>query len=206
MDFKSLVNNNVSMKKIIPVPYISQFSKEFDEEWHYSACGVACVAMLLGYYNLEDISPMKLIEEGVAIGGYKGHGWYHDSLARLLRNHGVNAYTQEFRSVEVSTDYKSFSISPLEAKMVQAGIAKIITEIDAGHPVLVSVNEHFNTNLEKHIILIVGYDFSDGQEKFIVHDSRGLNSHGIVEAFEAMPVDISKFIKFWRKFAIFSYL
>jgi len=206
MDFKSIVNNNDSMKKIIPVPYISQFSKEFAEEWHYSACGIACVAMLLGYYNLEDINPMRLVNEGVAIGGYKGQGWFHEALVRLLRNHGVNAYAQEFRSVDISSDYKTFSPSILEPKLIEKGIEKIIKEIDAGHPVMASVDEHFNTNLEKHIILIVGYDFSNGQEKLIVHDSRGLDHAGVHEAFEAMPVDIAKFVKFWRKFAVFSYL
>jgi len=203
MDFKTTVNNHISMKKIIPVPYISQFSKEFDEEWHYKSCGIACVAMLLAYYNLEDSSPMRLLEEGITIGGWTDIGWRHEALVRILRNHGVNAYSQEFRSIQVSSKYNSFKINPMEEKMMEDGIAKMIAEIDGGHPVMVSVDEGFNTNLEKHIVLVVGYDFTDKQEKFIIHDPRGINS---IERFDLMPVDIAKIRKFWRKFAIFSYL
>lgn len=203
MDFRQIVNNKDSMKKILPVPYISQYSNSFDEDWKNRSCGIACVAMLLGFYNLEDINPMKLIEEGVAIGGYCSDGWFHESLVRLLRNHGVNAYAQEFRSVYVSPENKTFEINSFEQKMLEEGTAKIIKEIDLGHPVLMSVKEGFNTNKENHLILIIGYDFSGENQKFIVHDPDGLDKkdlHG------EMPVDIAKIHEFWRKFAIFSYI
>jgi len=203
MDFMSIVNNKDSMKKIIPVPYISQYSDSIEHDWQNRSCGIACVAMLLGYYNLEDISPMKLINEGVSIGGYCSHGWFHESLVRLLRNHGINAYAQEFRSVNVSPEQKTFEISPLETKMIDEGVAKIIHEIDADHPVMVSVAPGFNTNKENHLVLIIGYDFSDKKEKFLIHDPDAATEK---QAHSEMSVDIAQIRKFWRKFAIFSYL
>ncbi len=203
MDFKRIVNNKDSMKKILPVPYISQYSKLFEKDWQNRSCGIACVAMLLGYYNLEDINPMRLVNEGVTIGGYCNKGWFHESLVRLLRNHGVNAYTQEFRSIDVNSENKTFEINSLETKMIESGIAKIIKEIDLGNPVMISVEPGFNTNKENHLILIIGYDFSDQKEKFIVHDPDGVDKN---ELHSEMPVDISKIRQFWRKFAIFSYL
>jgi len=203
MDFKSLVNNNDSMKKIIPVPYISQYSDSIEHDWQNRSCGIACVAMLLGYYNLEDINPMRLINEGVSIGGYCNRGWFHESLVRLLRNHGVNAYAQEFRSVNVSPENKTFEISVLETKMIEEGLAKIIREVDANHPVMLSVDPGFNTNKENHLVLIIGYDFSDKNEKFIIHDPNAATEK---LAHSEMSVDIAKIRKFWRKFAIFSYL
>ena len=199
----SIVNNKDSMKKIIPVPYISQYSDSIEHDWQNRSCGIACVAMLLGYYNLEDISPMKLINEGVSIGGYCNHGWFHESLVRLLRNHGVNAYAQEFRSVDVNPEQKTFEISPLETKMIDEGLAKIIHEIDANHPVMVSVAPGFNTNKENHLVLIIGYDFSDKKEKFIIHDPDAATEK---QAHSEMSMDIAQIRKFWRKFAIFSYL
>ena len=199
----SIVNNKDSMKKIIPVPYISQYSDSIEHDWQNRSCGIACVAMLLGYYNLEDISPMKLINEGVSIGGYCSHGWFHESLVRLLRNHGINAYAQEFRSVNVSPEQKPFEISPLETKMIDEGVAKIIHEIDADHPVMVSVAPGFNTNKENHLVLIIGYDFSDKKEKFLIHDPDAATEK---QAHSEMSVDIAQIRKFWRKFAIFSYL
>lgn len=203
MDLKSIVNNKDSMKKIIPVPYISQYSDVFEKDWQNRSCGIACVAMLLGYYNLEDINPMRLINEGVAIGGHCNKGWFHESLVRLLRNHGVNAYAQEFRSVDVSPENKTFEINSLETKMIESGINKIISEIDLGHPVIISVGPGFNTNKENHLILIIGYDFSDEKKNFIVHDPDGVDKN---ELNYEMPVEISKIRQFWRKFAIFSYL
>jgi hypothetical protein len=203
MDFKSIVNNKDSMKKIIPVPYISQYSNSIEKDWQNRSCGIACVAMLLGYYNLEDNSPMKLINEGVSIGGYCNQGWFHESLVRLLRNHGVNAYAQEFRSVNVSPENKTFEINSLETKMIDEGLVKIIQEIDSGHPVMLSVGPGFNTNKENHLILIIGYDLSDKKEQFIIHDPDAVTEETMhIEMF----VDIAKIRKFWRKFAIFSYL
>lgn len=203
MDFKSIVNNGTSMKKIIPVPYISQYSNIFETDWQNRSCGIACVAMLLGYYNLQDINPMRLIDEGVAIGGYCNKGWFHDSLVRLLRNHGVNAYAQEFRSVDVSAENNTFKINALEQEMVQKAIVKIIQEIIAGHPVMISVEPGFNTNKENHLILIIGYDFSGENKKFIIHDPDGASEN--IDRSQ-IAVDISKVSKFWRKFAIFSYI
>lgn len=203
MDFKSVVNNNSSMKKIIPVPYISQYSDSIEQDWQNRSCGIACVAMLLGYYNLEDINPMRLINEGVSIGGYCNNGWFHESLVRILRNHGVNSYAQEFRSVNVSLENKTFEINAIETKMINEGLVKIIREVDANRPVILSVGSGFNTNKENHLVLIIGYDFSDKNEKFIIHDP-DLATENF--AHSEMPVDIVKIRKFWRKFAVFSYL
>lgn len=203
MDFIKVVDNISSMKKIIPVPYISQYSNSFESDWQNRSCGIACVAMLLGYYNLQDISPMRLVDEGVAIGGYCNKGWFHESLVRLLRNHGINAYAQEFKSVDVSTETKTFKTNSLEQEMSNKGIIKIIQEIVAGHPVIISVESGFITNKENHMILIVGYDFSGENKKLIIHDPDG-SSENIDRS--QMAVDISKVVKFWRKFAIFSYI
>jgi hypothetical protein len=115
----------------------------------------------------------------------------------------VNAYAQEFRSVNVSPENKTFEISVLETKMIDEGLAKIICEIDAKRPVMLSVSPGFNTNKENHLVLIIGYDFSNKNEKFIIHDPDAVTEK---MAHSEMSVDIAKIRKFWRKFAIFSYL
>jgi hypothetical protein len=87
--------------------------------------------------------------------------------------------------------------------MLEEGTVKIIKELDSGHPVLISVKEGFNTNKENHLVLIIGYDFSGENPKFIVHDPDGLNK---TDLHSEMPVEIAKIHEFWRKFAIFSYI
>jgi hypothetical protein len=203
MDFRQVVNNKDSMKKILPVPYISQYSNSFDEDWKNRSCGIASIAMLLGFYNLDDSSPMNLVHEGIAIGGYCNNGWFHESLVRILRNHGVNAYAQEFRSVSVDYEQKTFSKNPFEQKMIDGGLSKIIKEIDGGHPVLISVKPGFNGNKENHLVLIIGYDFSDKKENFIIHDPNG-NTENIENS--EIEIEARKILEYWRNFAIFSYL
>jgi hypothetical protein len=202
MNFRELVDNKRGMKKILPVPYISQYSDSFEQDWKNRSCGIACVAMLLGYYNLEDLNPMILINEGIAIGGHCQGGWFHESLVRIIRNHGINSYAQEFRSVEISMKDKLFKPSPLETKLVDDGLIKIIQEIDKKQPVIVSVKPNFNGNDTNHLLIVIGYDFSDQKGNLIIHDPNGKNSKKTLNEFS---VNLSEFQKFWRKFAIFSY-
>lgn len=202
MDFRQVVNNKDSMKKILPVPYISQYSNSFDEDWKNRSCGIACVSMLLGYYNLDDSNPMNLVHEGITIGGYCNNGWFHESLVRILRNHGINAYAQEFRSVSVNYEEKTFSKNLFEQKMINGGLSKIIKEIENGNPVLISVKPGFNGNKENHLVLIIGYDFSNKKENFIIHDPNG-NTENIKNS--EVEISIEKILEYWRNFAIFSY-
>ena len=94
---------------MIQIPYFSQLDDSIENFNKNQTCGISCVKMVLDFYlpnQKNDIN--DLIKEGVLIKAYDpnflGGVWVHDGLVRILRNHGIAAYSQEFRSVKVDID------------------------------------------------------------------------------------------------------
>jgi hypothetical protein len=194
--------------KILDIPYYSQFRDIKREEWHSHACGVVCVAMTLAFINVRvDID--NLIDEAIFVKGQIDGKWTHNALALLARNHGLLAYPQEFRTVEINLVDKSCHPSSYANEFQKAGLSKIVSALDAGIPTIVSVREGFATNKSSHNILIVGYEKAesantDDQPKHasITHlyahdpDTREYEK-------ENMKVEIAKFFEYWRLYAVF---
>ena len=173
------------MEKILDVPFHAQDSDD--------SCGIAVTRMVLDFLG-EGSGMENLTKEAIAIGGRTEYGWSHESLVRLLHNHGVSAYPQEYRSVSVDVENKIFTESTAE-DFIDKGIQKIILKIDEGLPTIISVKEKFNDNIESHLILITGY----GDDTLYYHDPD--SRKGVIRNNE--PVSISDFKKYWKKFAIF---
>ena len=183
------------MKKILDIPYTCMHSNAIPEEWHIRVCGLACIKMILDYRDIET-SLMDLLSEGQTIGAYNPSiGWDHNGLVRLLRNHGVLAYPQEFRSVKVDVNSGESVESSVENDFIEKGISKIKESIDKENPVMVSVKAGFGDNGSPHLILITGYEDDD----FIYHDPN--NSDGEIK--KAHVVSKERFIEYWRLFGIF---
>ncbi len=87
----------------LPVPLLAQhFQPErWKEEgfaspgdsaaWSNRSCGIACVRMIISYYNGTAPTMPQLLSQGLAMNAYCDKGWIHSGLARLLRDHGVSA-------------------------------------------------------------------------------------------------------------------
>jgi len=182
------------MKKL-DIPHTCQYNDSIPEEWHIRVCGLACTKMILDYKNVE-IPLINLLNEGQSIGAYNPSvGWDHNGLVRLLRNHGVLAYSQEFRSVKVDIESGEMNDSSNENNFIEQGLEKIIKSIDGGNPVMVSVKPGFGDNPESHLILITGYE----DDNFIYNDPN--NSNGEIK--KAHLVNKERFIDFWRLFGVF---
>ncbi len=173
----------------IPVPYLSQRANVTDPARRSSACSVTCLAMVLANGSPFDaLSPDALYEEGLAIGGRNAAGdWTHEAIVRLSRNHGVLAYSQEFRSLPHggSGDY--------ESSFIERGIAKISTEVRSGHPVIASIVRRGGDT--PHTVVVVGEE----GESFLVHDPDADTARDG----EYVILSIDEFRKIWRKFVIF---
>jgi hypothetical protein len=186
----------------LDVPYYSQYQNVLEEKWRSRACGVTSVKMVLKYfYPDNDESIDALIDEGVRIGGYKTeHGWDHETLVRLLRNRGLFAYREEFKSQVLRAGETKGMPSIYDAKMAKAGIKKIFKMLKAGRPVIVSVDSGFGENTTSHLIVLVGFDLDDSGEVagFVFNDpdaKTGIKKNIFVE--------IGKFEKYWRRMSIF---
>ncbi len=188
------------MKSVLNVPYFSQNSDSVPKEWHDSACGIATVKMVLAFLNGESPDMSFLLREGQAIGGFTEKGWRHESLVRILRNHGVLAYPQEFVSTSVQID-EVFGITRMRGKddenFSKIGLQKILSKLSSGLPVIVSVSPKFNGNKHSHLILIIGYDQTT--ESLYYHDPDSRDGTEL----KAAPISTKNFLKFWRRLAIF---
>jgi hypothetical protein len=197
---KDRKTENTNMKKILLVPYFVQMDEKIDPRWHDNSCGIVCVSMVMSFHYLDTFHASELIDECVLMGGYTSLGWIHDFLVRLLRNHGINAYSEEFRSVKVNIADKTFSDSQFQEKMLETGIKKIASEIDENRPVIVSVLPGFRNSNFNHLVLIVGYEgLSENPSGFYIHDPDNRISPG-----QEIFVPLSHFKEKWRKMAIFS--
>lgn len=206
--------NSQLPKKILDVPYVSQLSDQLDQNWQDRACGIACVTMCVDYYAARldrhmfaSSAPIQtMLEEGNIViddGVAKGiHGWNHGALTALLRNHGVPAYNEEFKSVHVNLapePLPRFMPSQYVELFLQEGIAKIIASIEAGNPVIISGIKHWTEKTKPHLFTFIGHN----DEGFFYHDPFVENK---IEG-KHEPYFISKedFKIKWRRMAIFCY-
>lgn len=185
----------------LDVPYFSQHQDVLDPAWQPRSCGIACAKMLLQFHKQDhDESIDDLIAEAVLMGGYTKHGWQHDALVNLLRNRGIHAYREEFRSQSIDSRTRVRQQSPYEQHLTRNGISKIANHLFKGKPVIVSVDAGFGENTSSHLIVITGFAEDEvGLEGFFYNDPD--SQAGIKKD---LFVELPKFRKFWRKLAIFA--
>jgi hypothetical protein len=156
--------------------------------------------MILDFFA-KDESPsvQNLIREGLSMNGYESRGWYLDSLVRLLRNHGVMSYLQEFRSATYSNTKNSFVESEELNVLLKKGLQKIKTELFWQIPVMVSVAPNFRMNKENHLILLTGIEKnSDGSVSGLYFHDSNQPSY-----WPHQYTSIERFMTYWRRSAIF---
>ena len=190
-------------KKILNVPHLSQILDVGDSKWHLSSCGVACVSMIVHYHlgPNETNSVDSLIKEGLFINGHNDkHGWIHSALVLLLHNHGLHAYQQEFKSHTIDLENKKAESSVYEEKIINDGLNKISQVLISGDPLIVSVEIGFRKYKTSHLIVLTGVEIVSGQivgfyfnDPFSEERGDGYNEFS----------DISRFLKFWKRLAIF---
>jgi len=77
--------------------------------WAHRACAIACIKMAIDAYTpREPRSMWQLIEEGLALGGYRTHdsagrfvdeGWFYPALVKLAISHGLEVNGMAYASV-----------------------------------------------------------------------------------------------------------
>jgi uncharacterized protein YvpB len=185
--------------------FFSQYSQDITKEWQSKICAILCVKMTLDFFG-KKVNATDLIKEGLIISddlskkgkpqnGYtKKFGWGHDSLLMLLRNRGIVAYEQEF---------KSFTDGLLENNsLVKFGIKKILDNIKKGFPVIVSIAKNTdNRRLSGHMVIAYGYEEKNG-----ILSGFYINDPEYKTELEGKNIFVKKedFIKNWKKLAIFT--
>ena len=122
----------------LDVPYYSQYLDINDPFWMLRACGAMCFKMVAEYNgkNIPDV--VAFCNEAKEKGGYDmTNGWVHSYLVTKAQELGLQARRSE-------------------------GLTSITNEIteslDAGNPVIVSVEKRLLEQTRFHMIVIVGYE------------------------------------------------
>ncbi len=172
---------NLFMK--LNVTYLSQYLDIEDKMDAVTSCGMACVKMLLDYYNVANDSLENLIRKGKAEGGYGPSGWIHDYFVNLLNTYNLNSYRKE--------------------KMdTQLGLEEVVDSIKNKNAVICSVAKRLFDKRVYHMILLIGYRVSDsgGLEGFYYHNPESTSR----EAGRDCYVSTGDFVEYWRHMAIFA--
>jgi uncharacterized protein YvpB len=184
------------MKVQLEVPFWSQKHNVDNEDYIDNACGIVCVKMILAFAERGARSVDDLIAEGHIVGGKSDAGWNHETLVRLIRNHGVLAYRQEFKSHTVDLEKKEgLDDEKVTEDFRNLGIEKIKGAIEYGFPVIASVKPGFGENGGDHLVLIVGFN----DDSFFINDPQR-------QGYEKDPIRVSfdKFLEYWKGLTIFT--
>jgi hypothetical protein len=158
----------------LSVPYYSQFADIQDPFWILRACGGACLKMVAEFHKASVSDLITLCNEAKGRGGYDMvNGWVHDYIVMKAKELGLNA----------------------ERKEGLTTTQEITASLDAGNPVIVSVEKRVLEQKRFHMLVVIGYE--DGT--FIYHEPESTDK----EKGQYRMCDIQTFTSYWRGKAIF---
>ncbi len=121
----------------LDVPYYSQFVDLADSFWMLRACGAASLKMVSEFCGASAPDLLTLCEEAKERGGYDmQNGWVHDYMLMKAREFGLQA----------------------ERKEGLIDTRELLAHLDAGYPVIVSVEKRALEQKRFHMLVIVGYE------------------------------------------------
>ncbi len=174
----------------LSVPYYSQFLDAPDAFWMIRACGATALKMVAEFHGKELPSIVELCNEAKEKGGYDmQNGWIHDYIVAKAKSLDLSAHRTE-RDVPI--------------------LDEIISSLDAGNPVIVSVEKRVLEQKRFHIIVIVGYEKDEEFESsdpyhltpsncFYYHEPESTDRYR--GAYKVC--DMETFKEYWRGKAIF---
>lgn len=173
------------------VPYYSQFIDVKDSFWMLRGCGAASLKMVAEYQGVSVPDIESLGNEARERGGYDmQNGWIHNYLVNKAIEMGLSAHRTE-RDLPI--------------------VDEIIASLDAGNPVIVSVEKRVLEQKRFHLLVIVGYEKGDenesATEEFQIKPSHGFYYHEPESTDKVRGqyrfCDVETFKEYWRGKAIF---
>lgn len=182
---------------VLDIPFFSQLNSDVPVDVQRISCALASTKMVLEYKGA-NIPFKDLLKEAQIIGGKVQAGWSHETVVRIMRNHGVLAYSQEFFGQTINLENEVRSASEFSPQFKIKGLTKIEESVLNQNPVLVSVSPGFSKdevlrktlNIETHVVVVSGFE----NDIISIHDP-------IFD--KATNVSKEHFVKYWRGLAIF---
>lgn len=153
------------------VPFYSQFTDISSPAWKKVGCGIASLAMLINYYEPNEVTVNGLLKEGIAAGAYiSDAGWSHAGLISLAQKHGLTGASRSLADLSMNQAF-----SALETAVAEG-------------PVMVSVHYTFvPTNPIPHLVVVTGIK----NDRVYFNDPAGTAGGGSISA--------AQFKSAWKK-------
>ena len=104
------------------VPFYSQFTDISSASWKGKGCGIASLAMVIGYYKQSPVSVDDLLKQGIAANAYESDaGWTYNGLIQVAQEHGLSGTAYDLSSSKTTAAYAQFA-SALKGGPVIASI------------------------------------------------------------------------------------
>ncbi|MDQ5962467.1 MAG: hypothetical protein QG653_274 [Patescibacteria group bacterium] len=168
----------------LSVPYYSQFIDIQDPFWMLRACGACSLKDVAEFHGKTVPDIVTLCNEAKERGGYDTeNGWVHDYIVTKLQELGLRAERKE-------------GIENLD---------EVFSSLDAGNPVIVSVEKRVLEQTRFHMIVLVGYETISSPQSltpstyFYYHESESTDK----EKGQYRSCTKEQFLDFWRGKAIF---
>ncbi|MEI6528471.1 MAG: C39 family peptidase [bacterium] len=161
----------ITKTSIPDVPFYSQFTDIKSPKWQKVGCGVASLAMVIDYYDLNTVSVNTLLNQGVALGAYlKSSGWTYKGLISLGNKYGLDGDSYDLAAKSDKVAFEQFK------KYLKDG------------PVIASVHYKFDPKSTiPHLVVINGIDKDN-----IYYNDPANKAGGKV-------ISIADFLKAWKK-------
>ena len=129
----------IATSSVAQVPYYSQFADITSPSWQKRGCGIASLAMVIGYYTGRDVSVDTLLAQGIKAGAYSPQGWTYKGLIGVAAGYGLGGESYD-----------------LAAQGHSAALKQLQQNLNDG-PVIASVHYKFDPkNPIPHLVVVDG--------------------------------------------------
>lgn len=161
----------------LTVPYYSQFLDIDNPFWMLRGCGATSLKMVAEYHGAVVPDLLSLCVEARERNGYDMvNGWVHDYLVTKAKDFGL--YAERKEGLHTSDE--------------------ILVSLQAGNPVIVSVEKRVLEQMRFHMVVVVGYEPANGGT-FYYHEPESTDK----ERGQYRSCTAEVFMSYWRGKAIF---
>ncbi len=172
--------------------------------WAARSCGIACLAMVLGFWG-RDARICGLLREALEVGAWDGkRNWRHSQLVALLAGHGLTAWRRNWRLLEgrereyldgrTADAGTAVELERVRRQMIEEGLHTLASVAGSGLPVIASVyRPAWDRRSPGHLVVLTDWQ----GERIRYHDPAERDGDG-------RTISVVDFRRRWKGTAIFA--
>lgn len=184
------------------VPYLSQYDQSISVQHRYHFCGIVSLYMVVAYLcnqrqrQCPDLHTLS--DHAIAIDGLdETEGWIQAKLAQTARDYGFEAMARSWFCRETDISYMhgvgrldtQAETKWYEEQIHNEFIHTLQAVMEAGLPMILSVQPGFGSNNSNHLLVVAAYDPQSRSVR--VHDPQYQGEEG-----RSVPVQLEYLLRY----------